>query len=244
MKLTRLAVITLDYALISLQTRPFTPTGTPAHTAYDFAQRIVALQHDDGGWSLTVTKNSPSDVDVTAMTLTALARYYKSGDAEVTAAAEKALNYLSGVQTKNGDFGSYGMLNAESTAQVLTALTAMGIDPASDKRFVKSGKTVLDGLLRYRLSDGCFTHSYTADAENDQATPGAYNYLATDQAAYAMVSYWRQLKGYNTLYDMTADPEEQTQPETVFTRIAAFFRSIGDFFRNIIDRLKQMIGAK
>ena len=45
---------------------------------------------------------------------------------------------------KNGDFATYGLFNCESTAQVLTALTSLGLDPLKDARFIKNGKTVLE----------------------------------------------------------------------------------------------------
>ena len=71
--LNRLAVMTLDFALLALgmQTAPI--TGETAHTRRDYVERIAALQHADGGWSLLVLQSAESDVDVTAMTLTALA---------------------------------------------------------------------------------------------------------------------------------------------------------------------------
>ena len=203
--LTRLSIITLDYALISLSMLDFTIPQDAKHTPQDYVDRILALQMADGGWSLTSMLGGDADVDVTAMTLTALSSFYRAGDETVTAAVENALTLLSKRQSSKGDFATYGLFNCESTAQVLTALTSLGINPDTDSRFIKKGNTVINGLLQYQLEDGSFTHAYVTDTQNNAATAGAYNYLATDQAAYALVSLWRQQHGYNALYDMRPD---------------------------------------
>ncbi len=230
--LKRLSIITLSYALIALDLKNMPVPDTAVHTRQEFTDRIAALQTEDGGWSLTSMLGGAADVDVTAMTLTALAPYYRAGDETVTKAVEKALTLLSGRQSKNGDYATYGLYNCESTAQVLTALTSLGIDPLKDARFIKNGNTVADGLMRYRLPDGSFTHSYTADPENDAAAAGAYNYLATDQAAYALVSLWRQQQGLNPLYDLRPDTK---------TGFASFVQRLADVIRTLIARLKAIV---
>ncbi len=222
--LKRIALMSLDYGLIAYWMRDVTVAGEPAHTASDLMHRLLELQLPDGGWSISSLMGGASDVDVTAMTLTALAPYYRAGNAEVTAAAEKALSFLSASQRSAGDFSSYGIFNTESTAQVLTALTSMGIDPLADTRFIKNGHTALDGLLTYRLADGSFTHSYTDDPENGAAVAGNYNYLATDQAAYALVSLWRQQRGLNTLYDLRPDTKQTAA--TLFQKIKALIEAV------------------
>ena len=230
--LTRQSIITLDFALIALTMTDFEIPENAQHTPQDYADRILALQTADGGWSLTAAAGGEADVDVTAMTLTALAPYYRAGDKAVTAAADKALTLLSKRQSNYGDYATYGLFNCESTAQVLTALTSMGIDQDRDARFIKNGKTVLDGLMRYRLPDGSFTHSYTVDPENGAAEAGAYNYLATDQASYALVSLWRLRQGQNALYDLRPDTK---------TGFAAFAQRLADVIRTLIARLKAIV---
>ena len=230
--LKRIALMSLDFGLIAYWMRDIEIADEPVRRASDLMHRILELQLPDGGWSISSLMGGASDVDVTAMTLTALAPYYRAGNANVTAAAEKALSFLSASQRNAGDFSSYGIFNTESTAQVLTALTSMGIDPLTDARFIKNGNTVLDGLLTYRLADGSFTHSYTADPDNGAAAAGGYNYLATDQAAYALVSLWRQQKGLNTLYDLRPDTKQTA--ETLFQKIKT---TIGALLRRIVSML-------
>ena len=117
-------------------------------------QKLLSLQLSDGGWSIT---GSNSDVDVTAMAVQALAPYYKT-DSSVRSAVNNALTLLSNRQKEKGDFASYGVNNPESTAQVLTALSSLGIDCETDRRFIKNGNTLFDGIALYRLSDGTFCH--------------------------------------------------------------------------------------
>ena len=57
------------------------------------------------------------------MALQALAAYYKT-DAKVKEEADKAVTCLSKLQNTTGGYDSYGSVNSESAAQVITALTA------------------------------------------------------------------------------------------------------------------------
>ena len=67
---------------------------------------------------------------------------------------DKALEALSALQRNDGGFDSWGTVNSESCAQVIVALTALGIDPATDSRFVKNGNTVLDALAGFYVTGG------------------------------------------------------------------------------------------
>ena len=98
-----------------------------------------------------------ADVDMTAMALTSLAPYQEETD--IKAAVDAALTYLSDAQQADGGFMSWGAANSESCAQVIVALTALGIDPAADSRFVKNGASPLDGLCAFACEGGGFRHS-------------------------------------------------------------------------------------
>lgn len=141
-----------------------------------------------GGWALF--GNTP-DPDITAMALQALAPYLSDG--AVAAAVERAVTALSTIQREDGGFDSWGTVNPESCAQVVVALTALGIDPVADSRFVKNGNSVVSALLKFYVEGGGFKH--TAD--------GSLDGMATDQAGYALVAYDRFVKGENRLYDMS-----------------------------------------
>ena len=150
---------------------------------------ILDAQLNDGGWDLSGTKADP---DMTAMAIQALAPYYKTNET-VKAAVDKALEALSALQRNDGGFGSWGTVNSESCDQVIVALTALGIDPTADSRFVKNGNTVLDALAGFYVTGGGFRH--TAGGER--------NGMATEQGYYALAAYYRFLNGQTGLYDMS-----------------------------------------
>ena len=156
---------------------------------------LLSLQKSDGGWAIT---GEYGDNDVTAMTIQALAPHYESNP-EVKYAVDNALTLLSNRQKADGDYASYGVDNPESTAQVLLALSSLGIDCENDSRFIKEGKTLFDGIEKYRLADGSFCH---------QIGKG-YNANATVQVFCAAVSYLRMTEGKTPLYILdNASPVE------------------------------------
>ena len=175
---------------------PAVPAGGDQVTREKLIDLILSKQLDDGGWALSGTAADP---DMTAMALQALAPYYESSE-EVKAAAYKALETLSQMQLPNGDFGSWGTTNSESSAQVVVALTALGIDPNTDPRFVKNGRSVIDALCGYYVEGGGFRH--VAEGEVDG--------MATEQGYYALTAYTRFLSGQTSLYDMSDVAREET----------------------------------
>lgn len=126
---------------------------------------LLKLSCEDGGWSLT---GKTPDVDVTAMTVQALAPYYNAYG-EVKTTVDAAILRLSAMQQPDGSFKAYGEANPESAAQVIVALTSLGIDPLTDSRFIKDGNTVLDAIREHALPDGSFNHR-KGDSFNHAAT--------------------------------------------------------------------------
>ncbi len=187
---------------------------TPQTAAYndDFLYTyLLERELPKGGWALT---GKTADADVTAMALCALVfakdaptvyTFERAADGNTVsstlgAAAERGLACLSRMQMPDGGYGSGGVRNCESCAQVLTALSAFGIDSETDPRFLKKGNSVLDALRSYRLADGSFAHT-----KDENGKPGTFNVMATDQAAYALVARWRCASGMRSLYDMRPD---------------------------------------
>ena len=169
------------------------------YTPEQIALEILALQHPDGGWSV-MGRNG--DVDVTAMVLQALAGIGDGSDssrpAAIEIAADRAVRFLSQKQNGDGGFSGFGNENAESTAQVLIALSSLGIDAASDPAFEKNGKTVIDGILKYRLEDGTFAHVEGGDFDSS----------ATSQVFTAMASYLCLLENEN--FYMVGSPRSES----------------------------------
>ena len=166
------------------------------YTAESVADELLAMQYADGGWALF---GDYGDIDVTAMTVQALSPQY-SERADVEAAVDRAVDFLSRKQMDDGGYKGFGKPNLESSAQVLTALSALGIDCCEDERFIKDGNTIIDGMLGYRLGDGSFCHE----------AGGGFNETATVQAMYSFVAYKRMLAGKSYLYIMD-DRQELSQ---------------------------------
>ena len=146
------------WALIALDCHgydiPQCADGEEQTTREGLVAEILSYQCSDGGWALM---GDESDVDMTAMALTSLAPYQEETD--IKAAVDAALTYLSDAQQADGGFMSWGAANSESCAQVIVALTALGIDPAADSRFAKNGASPLDGLCAFACEGGGFRHS-------------------------------------------------------------------------------------
>jgi len=142
------------YALLALDAGGYASGPQDRWTRSALIRWLLDQRGEAGGWSLAAGQ---SEVDVTGIVLTALAPYQDLPD--VRAAIDGALAWLSSVQNEHGGFGSYGMPEtSESAVQVIIALTALGIDPASDERFIKNGRSVLERLLSFRQPDGSFAH--------------------------------------------------------------------------------------
>ena len=157
---------------------------SPDYTADEVVQTLLSLRKADGGWAIT---GDVADADATAMVLQALAPHRE--DAAVAASIDEAVALLSRMQTEQGGFASYGVENAESAAQVIIALCALGIDPA-DSRFVKNGMSPLDALAALRLADGSYAHE----------KGGASNENATAQVFLALTACLRYQAGEGSLY--------------------------------------------
>lgn len=180
------------FALIALDTYnyeiPAASDGAKQTTRENLVNFILEKQLENGGWTFF---GSTADPDMTGMAIQALAPYY-SKNADVKAAVDKALDVLSSAQQDNGGFASWGTVNVESCAQVLTALASLGIDADTDERFIKNGNTLVDAIMDFSVENG-FAH----------IIGGGYNQMATEQAYYALVSYSRVKNGKTSLYDMS-----------------------------------------
>ena len=181
------------YALLAFDCRgydiPSADKNVEQTSREGLVKYILDKQLKDGGWAYSGDKAEP---DMTAMALQALAAYYKN-DAKVKEEADKAVTCLSKLQNTTGGYDSYGSVNSESAAQVITALTALGIDPDNDARFVKNGASVLDSLCGFYVDGGGFRH----------VSDGKLDPTATAQGYYALAAYYRFAGSQTALYDMT-----------------------------------------
>lgn len=203
----------LTWGLLMLDSRGYAVPAGAADTRETILTRILSAQTTEGGFSLS---GEGVSADLTAMTLQALAPYQNSPHAftvtdkakgtaverTVSEAVELALGALSACQMENGGFGDDGE-SSESASQVIIALCALGIDPASDARFVKRGGSVLDALLRFAKPDGGFAHTLEKGADGSNA-------MAGEQALGALTAYMRYKDGLHSLYDLREEADAET----------------------------------
>ncbi len=193
------------FALIALDSKnyeiPIDNTVKVQTTRQILIDFILDREIDGGGWALG-EKPSEADPDITAMAIQSLAPYYNK-DKNVKTAVDRGLDWLSKVQKSDGGYSSWGSINSESIAQVIVALTSLGIDPHNDERFIKNGNSVVDALLSFSVPGGGFYHIKPGGKGNGGAKPGEVDPMATDQAMYALIAYDRFINGQNRLYDMT-----------------------------------------
>lgn len=213
------------WGLIALDSLRYEIPEGSFYSRDDIITEILCQQLSDGGFALF---GKTSDPDITAMAVQALAPYYTSQKVyrytlkssnrgisrTVKQVIDESLACLSRLQTDDGDFISWGTQNAESTAQAAVALCSLNIDLQKDARFIKNGKTLIDGILKYRMPDGGFAHSYTYDPDNPSSKPDKSNSMAGEQVLYALAAVIRQQKGQSALYDFRKSaPETPEEPK-------------------------------
>ena len=210
------ALIALDCGNYNMKPDPAAKTVA---TRQMYVDEILSRQLSDGGWTLSGKGGGPgpSDPDITAMMLQALSRY--TDQENVQKAVDRALSCMSKQQQEDGGLASYGVTCSESPAQMILALCALGLDP-EDERFVKSGGSLVDAVLRYRQTDGSFLHAFNTGGET---------LVATEQALAALSAVQRHSAGKPSLYDISdpvklgdpgglpgKDPAVMTSPVVVF----------------------------
>lgn len=183
------------FALIALDTVGYETKDTTIRQ--QCISYILARQLSDGGWNYQEDA-AASDPDMTAMSLQALANYREQE--KVQAAVSAAVGRLSAMQNSDGSYTSYEAVNSESISQVIVACAALGIDPHTDSRFVKNGKSAVDALLTFYNTEKRAFHHTMKDKDGN---PTDVDGMATEQAAYAMTAYQRLMNKKTSLYDMS-----------------------------------------
>lgn len=195
------------WALIALDSGDYPLPPDAATSREEIKREILAAQLSDGGFALS---GSQADVDVTASVIVALAPDYARGEATARQVVDACLGRLSEMQLASGGFASYGTENVESTAQVILALTSLGIRPDADARFVKNGHSLSEVLLSYQCANGAFSHTY----------PPQPNEIATTQALLALVAMDRLTQGKGRIFALDTPVSAPVTPP-VQTDVAA-----------------------
>ena len=186
------------FGLLALDGRNYEIPKNAKWSRKDLVEQILKFQKASGGFGLSLD-NDTTGIDMTGMALQALAPYYdNSAYPEVKPAVDKALKHFKDNITINAGFLDMGSENSCTTAQVLTAVSALNIDPTvKENGFVQNGNNMISNLHTYKKDAG-FAWQATMQGQE----------MATQQVTYALVAYQRMAEGQTRLYDFTDVPEE------------------------------------
>ena len=152
----------LIYALMALDAANAAISADAKWSRNTIIEAMLSFQNENGGFGLTGKDNT--SVDMTAMALQALAPYQER--TEVKEAIDRAVSCLK--EEMRDDFG-YG--TSESTAQVLLALSCLGIDPTSaEVGFGTPNFNMITNLMKYRQNDGGFSHLSNLTKSQEMST--------------------------------------------------------------------------
>ncbi len=179
----------LFYALIALDAAAYDEAAQNA-----ILEVILSSQREDGGFNSYV-KVDPSaywtvsgEPDSTGMALQALAAF--AGNDKVDVAIEKAVNFAKANQLDDGGYGAWGV-SAESTAQIMLGLCAIGVDPLG-KDFTKGQNNMLSSLSSFINEDG-----------GARCWDGSSNIMTSYQLLMAVDAYERFSENKEGIYDLS-----------------------------------------
>lgn len=211
------------YALLSLDASGVEIPEQANFTREDMLRAIVSAQEPDGGFGLASGK---SDVDISAMALQALAPYASDYPETV----EAGIAYLANAMDENCRFSAYGEASAESSAQVILALCALGIDPEEDGRFSRENGNLLTALEVFRREDGTYGHT-------PQDEKG--NFLATAQVLLALQALEKLRSGEGWIFDFTDYTPPQGKTQNALIYLAAAMAAAGMICIVIVRKRRQ-----
>lgn len=183
------------YGLIALDSAGFKVPDTAQWNREKLVNQILASQNQDGGWALYST-DTVSDIDITAMALTALAPYKAQTGVETK--IDAALQYL----TKQ--FNDSKINNSQSAAQVVIALSTLGID-ADGSQYTKDNTTLLQSLLTYQNPDGGFSDLSGKPSD----------IIPSQQGFLALAAYQRFTEKKGSVYSIPLTIQKTTVPVPV-----------------------------
>lgn len=169
---TRQGINGAIFALIAADSHGYTLKNREKYVTY-----ILSKKLPDGGFAMSGDK---AESDITAMAICALVNY--RGNAEADEAVSSSIEKLLSMKNENGSFSANGAENAESTAQVICALSAIGEDVRADY------PDIYNALMSFKNADGSFSH----------IRGGNPNIMATEQALCALISAEKR----GSIYDM------------------------------------------
>ncbi|WP_053955277.1 Ig-like domain-containing protein [Inediibacterium massiliense] len=224
----------------------FIITNTDKNSIEALCYAIIAMDMADGKYDkeaavkrllqMLKDKNSKTYREITteALALTALSKH---NDVEgVKETIQTLMDFLKFKQNEDGGFDTQsrtlGFKNSTiATGRVIQALIANGIDPISDKEWIKNDQTMLDALLKNKIVQenpercGYGTSKEKKDLNND----------ATHQAFAALVDLYNHESMFKKLATQYNGPEFTSKE-----RIDKLIRAVQSYYQT--DYFKQTQG--
>ncbi|MCL2089146.1 MAG: hypothetical protein FWH14_06660 [Oscillospiraceae bacterium] len=171
------------FALLALDSNDYDYTGK--HTRENLIDIILQYRNDDGGFSLYKEQNS--DIETTALAVTALSAYADTAES-VSAAQDYLLRKF-----KSGEIET-----ADAMSRLIVSIAAAG---GNYDNYSIYGIGIVDALLSFQDRNGGFNHSNITDDANIDST---------EQAVIALVAVRNNLNPYR-LHDIMEIPTEPDQ---------------------------------
>lgn len=214
----------LFYALIALNAADYAEDAQK-----ELLDIILDSQRDDGGFNSSVKADPDSywtvsgDPDSTGMALQALAVF--SSDSKVQTAIDKAVKYAKANQLDDGGYGAWGV-SAESTAQIMIGLCAVGIDPLGAD-FTKGKNNMLTSLSSFINDDG-----------GARCWDGSSNIMTSYQLLMAVNAYDRFVENDEDIYTLSLLDNIKHEISTSVSAVpflASVIISIIEFLFNLLN---------
>lgn len=176
-------IYTTPFGLLALDAVNYEIPIDAGFTREDIINKLITFASPTGG------------EDGVGFVLTALGKYYDEKPT-VKAAVDKVVEAWASRQGTDGGFGAGAWStenNVNTAAQVLMGLSFIGKDPQS-QQFTKANGNLVSFILNLQNEDGTFNWQ-----KNDAGSIS----MATEQAAYSLDQYLRQLDGKKSIYDFT-----------------------------------------
>ncbi|MBF0780907.1 hypothetical protein IR114_07360, partial [Granulicatella sp. 19428wC4_WM01] len=193
----------IAFTLIALDSKGYAISEQSVWNKETLVAELLKFQKEDGSFSLAKTQKVGS-VDMTAMSLQALAPYYDKNapeDNAVKQAVNKGLMYLQQQMNDQAGYGENNVGNSASTAQVLTALTALGINPVSEE-YTRGSNNMVDYLRAFQRESGYATFSN-----------GQSDIFGGTQVTYSLNAYDRFVNTKPRLYDFSDEKKDLDVPK-------------------------------
>ncbi|MFJ5712910.1 DUF4430 domain-containing protein [Neobacillus sp. NPDC093127] len=190
---TKQGLIGVSYALIALDSAEFSVPADALWTQDKLVNYLAERQNADGGWAWD--ESATSDIDTTAMIVTALAPY--RNQAGIKEKVDASIEYLA------AQYKAAKIDNSSTAAQVIIALSALGMD-ANASLFASDNSSLFQYFLSFQNADGGF----------DWQGGDVSDVFTTSQAFQALVAYQLFAQGKGSLYHLPLVAEQTPDVES------------------------------